>query len=178
MTWATTAGMGPPTIATGHEGMLTEFVVNGRPVQLRLDPRRHLADVLRQDLGLVATHLGCEHGVCGSCTVRVDGDLVRSCLMLGVQADGTRVETVEGLAGPDHLHPVQQGFAREHGLQCGFCTPGFLMATLDLLERTPHPTDEEIREHLSGNICRCTGYVNIVKAVRWAAEHMPAGDDG
>lgn len=145
------------------------FEVNGRPVQLRVEPRRLLADVLRQDLELFGTHLGCEHGVCGACTVRVDGQAVLSCLMLAPQADGRRIETVEGLADGDTLHPLQQGFTDQHGLQCGFCTPGFLMSALDLLETNPDPTDQEIRDHLSGNICRCTGYVHIVKAVRQAS---------
>lgn len=145
------------------------FQVNGRAVEVRVEPRRLLADVLRHDLGLTGTHLGCEHGVCGACTVRVDGMTVRSCLMLAPQVDGCAVETVEGLADGETLHPIQQAFADQSGLQCGFCTPGFLMAVTELLEAIPDPSDDQIRNHLSGNICRCTGYLHIVRAVQQAA---------
>ena len=154
------------------ERQSVDFEVNGEKVSIRTEPRRLLADVIRQDLGLFATHLGCEHGVCGACTVRVDGAVVRSCLMFAVQVDGLAIQTVEGLTTSDALGLVQQGFAAEHGLQCGFCTPGFLMTVTDLLERIPNPSDEQIRHELSGNICRCTGYVNIVRAVRWAADRL------
>jgi carbon-monoxide dehydrogenase small subunit len=149
--------------------------VNGRQYQRAIEPRLLLSDFLRHELGLTGTHIGCEHGVCGACTVLVDGQLARSCLMLAVQADGTEITTVEGLApGDDQLHPIQEAFWDAHGLQCGFCTSGLLITTLALLRERPRPTDAEIRSALSGNLCRCTGYQNIVKAVRLAAERMPA----
>lgn len=155
-----------------------DLVVNGSRAHLDVAPRRLLADALRHDLGLTGTHLGCEHGVCGACTVLVDGEAVRSCLMLAVQADGCVVDTIEGAGDVADLHPVQQAFVDEHGLQCGFCTPGLIMATIDLLRRNPDPTDDEIRGHLSGNICRCTGYVHIVRAVRRAAADLAARREG
>jgi aerobic carbon-monoxide dehydrogenase small subunit len=148
--------------------MQVSFSVNGHREQLDVEPRRTLADALRDDLGLTGTHLGCEQGVCGACTVLLDGEPVRSCLMLAVQADGSSLTTVEGLAGAE-LHPLQQAFADCHGLQCGFCTPGFLISALHLLTENPDPSREEIRARLSGNICRCTGYAGIVDAVRQAA---------
>ena len=148
--------------------MQVSFSVNGRPERIDVEPRRTLADALRDDLGLTGTHLGCEQGVCGACTVLLDGEPVRSCLMLAVQADGSSLTTVEGLAG-DELHPLQQAFADCHGLQCGFCTPGFLISALHLLTENPDPSREQIRAGLSGNICRCTGYAGIVDAVRQAA---------
>ena len=148
--------------------MQVSFSVNGGREQIDVEPRRTLADALRDDLGLTGTHLGCEQGVCGACTVLLDGEPVRSCLMLAVQADGSSLTTVEGLAG-DELHPLQQAFADCHGLQCGFCTPGFLISALHLLTENPDPSREEIRTGLSGNICRCTGYAGIVDAVRQAA---------
>jgi carbon-monoxide dehydrogenase small subunit len=149
--------------------------VNGKETTREVDPRRLLVDFLRHDLQLTGTHVGCEHGVCGACTVLFDGETVRSCIMFAVQADGHEVETVESLAGgPDHLHPIQVAFWENHGLQCGFCTPGMLMATKELLEENPDPADEEIRIALAGNICRCTGYVHIVSAVRAAAAGMAA----
>jgi carbon-monoxide dehydrogenase small subunit len=148
--------------------MQVSFTVNGRREQIDVEPRRTLADALRDDLGLTGTHLGCEQGVCGACTVLLDGEPIRSCLMLAVQADGSSLTTVEGLAG-DGLHPLQQAFADCHGLQCGFCTPGFLISALHLLTENPDPSREEIRAGLSGNICRCTGYAGIVDAVRQAA---------
>ena len=151
--------------------MQVSFSVNGRRERIDVEPRRTLADALRDDLGLTGTHLGCEQGVCGACTVLLDGEPVRSCLMLAVQADGSALITVEGLAG-DELHPLQQAFADCHGLQCGFCTPGFLISALHLLTENPDPSREEIRAGLSGNICRCTGYVGIVDAVRQAAIAM------
>ena len=141
------------------------LTVNGEPRSVSVEPRKSLADTLREDCRLTGTHLGCEHGVCGACTVLLDGEPVRSCLMLAVQADGSSLTTVEGLAG-DELHPLQQAFADCHGLQCGFCTPGFLISALHLLTENPDPSREEIRAGLSGNICRCTGYVGIVDAVR------------
>ncbi|HLU74235.1 MAG TPA: (2Fe-2S)-binding protein [Nonomuraea sp.] len=144
--------------------------VNGTTRRARVPGRRLLSDCLRQDLGLTGTHVGCEHGVCGCCTVLLDGRPVRSCLMLAVTADGHEITTVEGLAGPDGMSPVQRAFAECHALQCGFCTPGFLCTVTALLEENPAPTDEEVLEGISGNLCRCTGYQNIVKAVHRAAE--------
>ena len=152
--------------------MQVSFSVNGRREQIDVEPRRTLADALRDDLGLTGTHLGCEQGVCGACTVLLDGEPVRSCLMLAVQADGRLLTTVEGLARDGELHPLQQAFAGCHGLQCGFCTPGFLISALHLLTENPDPTREDIRAGLSGNICRCTGYAGIVDAVREAAAAM------
>jgi aerobic carbon-monoxide dehydrogenase small subunit len=146
--------------------------VNGREHERAVEPWKSLADFLREDLGLTGTAVGCEHGVCGSCTVLLDGEPVRSCLMLGVQADGVELETVEGLAEGDRLHPLQEAFRTHHGLQCGFCTPGILMASLAFLREVPDPSEREIREMLSGNLCRCTGYVFIVEAIRAAAAEL------
>jgi carbon-monoxide dehydrogenase small subunit len=146
--------------------------VNGRSYAIEVEPRRSLADALRENCGLTGTHLGCEHGVCGACTVLVDGQAVRACLMFAVQAQGKAVRTVEGLANGDELHPLQQAFWENHGLQCGFCTPGFLMLAAGVLEAEPHISDEELLQVLSSNLCRCTGYQNIIKAVRAAAAHM------
>ncbi len=140
------------------------MTINGAPVSGPADPRVHLADFLRHVAGLTGTHVGCEHGVCGACTVLVDGQPVRACLMLAVQADGAQVETVEGLAKGGELSPLQQAFARFHGLQCGFCTPGMLMTLEALLREKPAASEEEVRDALSGNICRCTGYEGIVDA--------------
>jgi carbon-monoxide dehydrogenase small subunit len=151
------------------------LTVNGRSRQGRVEPRKTLADFLREDLGLTGTHLGCEHGVCGACTVLLDGRPVRSCLVFAVQADGSEVTTVEGIAGDGgELSPVQAAFRECHGLQCGFCTPGFVVSVTAFLRDNPHPTDEEIREELSGNLCRCTGYQGIIKAVRLAADGATA----
>ena len=149
--------------------------VNGRECTEAVPPRLLLCDFLRARLRLTGTHVGCEHGVCGACTVLLDGEPVRSCLLLAVQVDGREITTVEGLA-PDaeHLHPIQQAFHEEHGLQCGFCTPGILMTVSALLEEHPRPSDDEIRVWLSGNLCRCTGYVNIVRAVRRAGALLAA----
>jgi carbon-monoxide dehydrogenase small subunit len=146
--------------------------VNGTTYRIEVEPRRHLADALREDCRLTGTHLGCEHGVCGACTVLVDSQPVRACLMLAVQAQGKTVRTVEGLARGDELHPLQQAFWEHHGLQCGFCTPGFLMLAAGLLENDPDIPDEELMHALSSNLCRCTGYQNIIKAVRAAAAAM------
>jgi carbon-monoxide dehydrogenase small subunit len=151
------------------EEMTVRLTVNGAPQRMVVEPRKTFADALREDLGLTGTHLGCEHGVCGACTVLVDGEAMRSCLMFAVQADGADVVTVEGLAGPDGLSDVQAAMRECHGLQCGFCTPGFVVTITALLERNPDPDDDEIRDALSGNLCRCTGYQGIVKAVRAAA---------
>ncbi len=153
--------------------VLITVTVNGRAYQRAVEARLLLSDFLRHELGLTGTHVGCEHGVCGACTVLVDDQLARSCLMLAVQADGASITTVEGLApSPEELHPVQDAFWEAHGLQCGFCTSGMLITAVALLRDNPKPTDGEIRAALSGNLCRCTGYQNIVEAVRIAAERM------
>jgi aerobic carbon-monoxide dehydrogenase small subunit len=150
--------------------MQVVLTVNGDRREVEVEPRKLLSDVLRQDLGLTGTHVGCEHGVCGCCTVLVDGEPARSCLMLAATAQGTHVQTVEGLAAPDGtLHPLQEAFQRHHGLQCGFCTPGFLMLATTVYRDAPNMTDEELRTALGGQLCRCTGYVGIVRAVRAAA---------
>ena len=146
--------------------------VNGTEYQREIEPRLLLSDFLRHELGLTGTHVGCEQGVCGSCTILFNGQAVRSCLMLAVQTNGQDVKTVESLGTPDNLHPIQEAFHEAHGLQCGFCTPGFLMTLVPYLENNPDPSDEEIREAISGNICRCTGYQHIVDAVRLAAVKM------
>jgi carbon-monoxide dehydrogenase small subunit len=148
------------------------FTVNSDERTIRVEPRRTLADALREDCGLTGTHLGCAHGVCGACTVLVDDQPVRSCLMFAVQAEGARVRTVEGLAAGDKLHPLQQAFWDNHGLQCGFCTPGFLMLAVAILERDPDTAEPELREALSSNLCRCTGYQNILKSVLAGAAEM------
>jgi aerobic-type carbon monoxide dehydrogenase small subunit (CoxS/CutS family) len=149
--------------------------VNGRRYERQVEPRLLLSDFLRHELGLTGTHVGCEHGVCGACTILLDGEPVRSCLMLAVQADGHEMTTVEGLAPADGgLHPLQQAFWEAHGLQCGFCTPGFLITLVPFLEQNPDPTEDEIRHAISGNLCRCTGYQHIVDAVKLAAERQRA----
>jgi carbon-monoxide dehydrogenase small subunit len=148
--------------------------VNGTQHTRKVEPRLLLSDFLRHDLGLTGTHVGCEHGVCGACTVLFDGEPVRSCLMFAVQADGHEVLTVEALGTMDDLHPLQEAFREAHAVQCGFCTPGFLMSLLPFLEQNPSPTEKEIREAISGNLCRCTGYQHIVDAVKLAAEKMRA----
>jgi len=148
------------------------FTVNGEARTVNVEPRRTLGDALREDCGLTGTHLGCEHGICGACTVLLDDVPVRSCLMFAVQAEGTRIRTVEGLADGDRLHPLQQAFWDHHGLQCGFCTPGFLMLAVGILEREPEIGETELREALSSNLCRCTGYQNILKSVLAAAAAM------
>lgn len=149
--------------------MTVRLTVNGQPVEREVEVRRTLADFLREDLGLTGTHLGCEHGVCGACTVLLDGEPVRSCLLFAVQAAGAAVETVEGLAPGETLHPLQAAFREHHGLQCGFCTPGILMSALALLRAQPLPSDQQIVEMLGGHLCRCTGYQGIIDAVRAAA---------
>ena len=150
--------------------------INGRDYPIQVEPRKTLADAIREDCGQTGTHTGCEHGVCGACTILLDGEPVRSCLMFAVQAAGRRIRTVEGLAGKDsqgeQLHPLQRAFIEHHGLQCGFCTPGFLMLAAGTLEREPDISDDALLEVLSSNLCRCTGYKNIVKAVRAAAAEM------
>ena len=146
--------------------------VNGTTYAENIETRFSLADVLRENLNLTGTHLGCEHGVCGACTVLVNGEAIRSCLMLGVQADGKEIVTIEGIAKGDKLHPIQEAFWQSHGLQCGYCTPGFITTLVAFLDENPDPTETEIREAISGNICRCTGYQNIVKAAVLAAKTL------
>jgi carbon-monoxide dehydrogenase small subunit len=153
------------------------LTVNGATRECDVEPRRLLSDVLRQDLGLFGVHLGCEHGVCGACTVLVDGLPSRSCLMLAAMAEGHEITTVEGLGTPDDPHPVQEAFSEAHGLQCGFCTPGFVVAVSELAQRSSELSDDDLREELSGNICRCTGYVNIVRAVRLAETKLKERHD-
>ena len=150
------------------------FKINGRSFAIAVEPRRTLADALRDDCGQTGTHIGCEHGICGACTVLVDGEPMRSCLMFAVQAVGKEIRTVEGLANGDELHPLQRAFIEKHGLQCGFCTPGFLMLAVGVLEKTPDIGDEELLDILSSNLCRCTGYANIIKSVEAAAKEMRA----
>jgi carbon-monoxide dehydrogenase small subunit len=146
--------------------------INGQDYSVSVEPRRTLVDVIRDDCGQTGTHIGCEHGICGACTIILEGEAVRSCLMFAIQADGKRIRTVEGLADGDKLHPLQTAFMAHHALQCGFCTPGFLMLAVNALETNPNITDEEILEVLSSNLCRCTGYQNIIKAVRSTAAEM------
>lgn len=152
--------------------------VNGKEHSVSVEPRMLLSDVLRDEIGLTGTHVGCEHGICGACTIIMDGRPTRSCLVFGVQADKVEIKTVEGLAEPNgKLHPLQEAFWEKHGLQCGFCTPGVLMSACHFLEENPNPTREQIREGISGNLCRCTGYQNIVDAVEMAAEMMNKQSD-
>ncbi len=149
------------------------LTINGQSYTRNVEPRMLLSDFLRHELGLMGTHVGCEHGVCGACTILVDGESARSCLMFAVQADGLSITTVEGLAkDKDNLHPLQQSFWEAHGLQCGYCTPGILMSMIPFLKQNPNPTEDEIRHALSGNLCRCTGYQHIVDAVKLASEKM------
>ena len=150
---------------------MIKVTVNGEEYEREGEPCMLLADFLRHDLGLTGTHVGCEHGVCGACTVILNGDSVRSCLCFAIQTDGAKIETVEGLGTVDNLNPLHQSFQKHHALQCGFCTPGMLMTGVDLLRKYPLATDEQIREGLSGNLCRCTGYEHIVQAIRWVVEH-------
>src|SRR2546421_7217162 len=150
--------------------------INGRPYSVRAEPRKTLVDAIRDDCGLTGTHIGCEHGVCGTCTVIIDDDAVRSCLMFAVQAQGRKIRTVEGLANGDELHPLQRAFITHHGLQCGFCTPGFLMLAVDALAQQPNIADEDLIDILASNLCRCTGYQNIIKAVRATRDAMRRAD--
>jgi len=160
-----------------HERVF-RFRLNGKEVEGSAEPRRLFVDYLRDDLGLTGTHVGCEHGVCGACTIQMNGRSVRSCLIFACQVDGAEIETVEGLAAPDEdLSPLQNAFWERHGLQCGFCTPGMLMTAKELLAARPDPTDAEIRDAISGNLCRCTGYVFIVDAIRAAAAAIREGGD-
>jgi len=146
--------------------------INGRDHAIRVEPRKTLVDAIRDDCGQTGTHIGCEHGICGACTIILDDEAVRSCLMFAVQAQGKKIRTVEGLALGDKLHPLQESFIKHHGLQCGFCTPGFLMLAVNVLERQPDIGDEELLDVLSSNLCRCTGYQNIIAAVRAVAADM------
>lgn len=148
------------------------LTINGQANKINVESRRTLADAIREDCGQTGTHIGCEHGVCGACTVLVNGEPVRSCLMFAQQADGKQIRTVEGLADGDKMHPMQRAFMENHGLQCGFCTPGFLMLAVGVLEREPDISDHDLVDVLSSNLCRCTGYQNIIKAVRAAAVEM------
>ena len=150
------------------------LTINDKDYMVAVEPRRTLVDVIRDDCGQTGTHIGCEHGVCGACTILIDGEPVRSCLMFAVQADGRSIRTVEGLQQGEQLHPMQSAFMRHHALQCGFCTPGFLMLAVGALERRPDLDGEELVDILSSNLCRCTGYENIIKAVRAAAADMKA----
>jgi aerobic carbon-monoxide dehydrogenase small subunit len=149
-----------------------KVTVNGQTHERQVEPRLLLSDFLRHDLGLTGTHVGCEHGLCGACTILMDGVSVRSCLIFAVQANGHELRTVESLGTPEKMHPLQQAFTEKHALQCGFCTPGLLMSLIPFLEQHPNPTDEEIKEAIDGNLCRCTGYKNMLDAVRLAAEKM------
>ena len=163
------------SLPVAQEAQIISVTVNGEAHTATVEPRLLLADLLREVLGLRGTHLGCEHGVCGACTILLDGEPVRSCLVLAVQADGREVTTVEGLAGADGLHPLQEAFREHHALQCGFCTPGFLLTALYLIDGDPaidERDEQDLREALSGNLCRCTGYQNIVDAVRDGAARL------
>lgn len=149
--------------------------VNGKRFEKEVEPRRLLSDFIREDLRLTGTHVGCEHGVCGSCTVLMNGKSTRACLTFAVMADGAEIMTIEGLGSAEKMHPLQQAFWEKHGLQCGFCTPGVLMTALELLKENPKPSVEDVREALSGNLCRCTGYQTIVESIRRGAELMQGG---
>jgi aerobic carbon-monoxide dehydrogenase small subunit len=151
-----------------------KLIVNGKEFERAIEPRLLLSDFLRHDLGLNGTHVGCEHGVCGACTILFDGLAVRSCLMFAVQANGHEIKTVESLGTPEAMHPLQQAFHEKHALQCGYCTPGILMSLLPFLETNPEPDEEQIREAIDGNLCRCTGYQNIVDAVKLASQKLAA----
>ena len=162
-------------MTTPSERVAVRLTVNGRPVEQVVKARRSLADFLREDLGLTGTHVGCEHGVCGACTVLVDGRSARSCLLFAAQLEGRAVTTIEGLTPPEGLSPLQESFRVCHAMQCGFCTPGMIVTTTELLAQEPAPSTEAIREAISGNLCMCTGYVNIVRAVEQAVAARAAG---
>jgi carbon-monoxide dehydrogenase small subunit len=151
---------------------VVQVTVNGEPRAAMADTRMLLVDFIRHELELTGTHVGCEHGMCGACTVVMDGKVIRSCITFAVQAEGADIQTIESLGDGTELHPIQEAFRQKHGLQCGFCTPGMVLTARALLEENPNPTEREIREYLSGNVCRCTGYVNIVEAVREAATRL------
>ena len=150
------------------------LTVNGKPREVDVEPRRLLVQLIREDLDLTGTHIACDTSQCGACTILMNGQAVKACTFFAVQADGADIMTIEGLAKDGELHPIQQGFWEKHGLQCGFCTPGMILAAWQILDRTPNPTEEQIRHQLEGNLCRCTGYHNIVKAIQWAAENQTA----
>jgi aerobic carbon-monoxide dehydrogenase small subunit len=152
-----------------------QLTVNGKQYEKEVEPRLLLSDFLRHELCLTGTHVGCEHGLCGACTILFDGQSMRSCLMFAVQADGHDIRTVESLGTPEEMHPLQEAFSEKHALQCGFCTPGILMSLVPFLEENPSPSEEEIREAIDGNLCRCTGYANIIEAVKLASEKMAGG---
>ncbi|MHB8133902.1 MAG: (2Fe-2S)-binding protein [Anaerolineaceae bacterium] len=156
--------------------MKVKITVNGTLYEREVEPRLLLSDFIRHDLGLTGTHVGCEHGLCGACTVLMNGEAVRSCILFTVMADGADIKTVESLGTMEKMHPIQEAFQEKHALQCGFCTPGFLMTTVEYLGKNPNPTAEEAREAIDGNFCRCTGYENIVEAVQLAAKKMAAHD--
>jgi len=162
-------------MTTPSERLTVRLTVNGRPVEQVVEARRSLADFLREDLGLTGTHVGCEHGVCGACTVLVDGRSARSCLLFAAQLEGRAVTTIEGLTPPEGLSPLQESFRVCHAMQCGFCTPGMIVTTTELLAQEPAPSTEAIREAISGNLCMCTGYVNIVRAIEQAVAARTAG---
>jgi aerobic carbon-monoxide dehydrogenase small subunit len=151
------------------------MTINGAPQSHEVEPRLLLVHYIREQAGLTGTHVGCDTSQCGACTVHLNGMAVKSCTLLAVQCEGAQVLTIEGLAKDGKLHPIQEGFWEKHGLQCGFCTPGMILAACQMLERYPNPSEEQIRHQLEGNLCRCTGYHNIVKAIQWAAEQMAAG---
>jgi aerobic carbon-monoxide dehydrogenase small subunit len=152
-----------------------QMTVNGTRREGRVEPRLLLVHFLREHLALTGTHVGCDTSQCGACTILFNGRAVKSCTIFAVQANGAEITTIEGIAQGDQLHPVQQGFHEEHGLQCGFCTPGMIISAVALLDGNPHPSEDEIKHALDGNLCRCTGYINIVKSIQWAAEHMGEG---
>lgn len=162
--------------STSPKSVRVALKINGKEYQANVEPRAVLVDFIRDNLNLTGTHVGCDTGHCGACTVILNGVSVKSCLVLAVQANGGEILTVEGLADGDRLHPIQEAFSKNHGLQCGFCTPGMLLSALFLLRRNPNPTNEEIRRAIEGNLCRCTGYVNIVKSIRAAAQGMREGE--
>jgi carbon-monoxide dehydrogenase small subunit len=155
-----------------HAAVPIRVTVNGINHDAIVEPRTLLVYFLRENLGLTGTHVGCDTSQCGACTVHLNGRAVKSCTILAVQANGREVKTIEGLASGDNFHPVQEGFREKHGLQCGYCTPGIIMTAVDLLSTNPHPSDDEIKHALEGNLCRCTGYVNIIESIKWAANQM------
>jgi carbon-monoxide dehydrogenase small subunit len=167
----------PPPAASGIRTIAVELTINGQRCRHEVEPRLLLVHFLREVLGLTGTHIGCDTSQCGACTVSLDGQAVKSCTVFAVQAQGAEVVTIEGLAQGGVLHPIQQGFREKHGLQCGFCTPGMIMLARQLLERHPRPSHEQIRHHLDGNLCRCTGYYSIIEAIAWAADAMAGARD-
>ena len=163
-----------PQTTAADDVRLVQVTINGEKRSAAVEPRMLLADFIRHELGMTGTHVGCEHGMCGACTVVLNGEIVRSCITFAVQAEGAEIETIESVADGTELHPIQQAFRENHGLQCGFCTPGFILTVRSLLAENPDPSDEEIREYLAGNVCRCTGYNNIIKSVKAAARSLQA----